>query len=460
MVPFYEECDVAYYECPMPDGKGPLRKTYRGFEQGWKQDMPAFHRPPEYLAGWLAGLIAADGCVDDDGLVILNSSRPEVLQYVRDLSCLLGIVTFGISEQMRVGINQNEESAIYRINFARETFPDMLLLKPSHIEKFRNAGDATYTRLKWKVASVSKTDRVEDVFCCEVPETHAFTLEDFILTGNCFGCSPKGRGLGRLLHNMFVADGRYPHAAARIYAQEELFHVTDDDENVEAPDRWVKKPPRQVEPLPREVLAKYPLLQNGTDFEARRLKQWLENDRGVPEWVQNLCRLRYNYENQSVVFPMTDIRGNVFVLRERCRKEKKMWTISPKLAGMPDAEFPKLKEVGVWFGMQLVDWSSPVMLVEGEIDAMRLMALGFLNVIASCTSSVTDAQLDALTGDTFILGQDADKGGDFARSRCIDRLKDRATLFSVSWVASDCKDPGELQNKDQLTEVLDQMEAV
>jgi DNA primase len=44
----------------------------------------------------------------------------------------------------------------------------------------------------WVVQSVEWSDRVEEVFCAEVPDTHAFTLEDNILTGNCFGCGEGG----------------------------------------------------------------------------------------------------------------------------------------------------------------------------------------------------------------------------------------------------------------------------
>ena len=42
------------------------------------------------------------------------------------------------------------------------------------------------------VQSVEETDRVEEVFCAEVEEGHAFVLEDNILTGNCFGCGEGG----------------------------------------------------------------------------------------------------------------------------------------------------------------------------------------------------------------------------------------------------------------------------
>ncbi|MGN6783461.1 MAG: DNA primase [Marmoricola sp.] len=44
----------------------------------------------------------------------------------------------------------------------------------------------------WVVQSVEETDRVEEVFCAEVEDGHAFVLADNIVTGNCFGCGAGG----------------------------------------------------------------------------------------------------------------------------------------------------------------------------------------------------------------------------------------------------------------------------
>ncbi|WP_220481560.1 DNA primase [Nocardioides ginsengisegetis] len=52
--------------------------------------------------------------------------------------------------------------------------------------------DNNYASRGWVVQSVEATDRVEEVFCAEVEDGHAFTLEDNILTGNCFGCGEGG----------------------------------------------------------------------------------------------------------------------------------------------------------------------------------------------------------------------------------------------------------------------------
>uniref|UniRef100_A0A6M3LVQ2 Putative DNA topoisomerase-primase n=1 Tax=viral metagenome TaxID=1070528 RepID=A0A6M3LVQ2_9ZZZZ len=277
----------------------------------------------------------------------------------------------------------------------------------------------------------------------------------------CFGCTEKARLLGWLLHNLYVMTGRYPWEAAKVFVAEENF---DDTKKVEIPDGWKDAERRTVEPIPYHVLRKYPLLQTGRGFEARRCRSYLDLERGIPDWVQNLCRIRYSAEDQALVFPLTDIRGGTYLCRMRSRKKKSIWTLTPERAGVPELEFPRLVDAGVWFGMFLIDWSRPVMVVEAEMDAARLKALGYFNAIASATSNVTDAQIDSLTADTLILGYDADRSGQHAHARIRDRLEGKVNLFEADWrIASACRaendqpekwDAGELRNKEELSMVL------
>lgn len=274
----------------------------------------------------------------------------------------------------------------------------------------------------------------------------------------CFGCTQDARPLSRLLHNMWLMTGDYPHAAADVFVIREI-HERRRPRKIPTPDWGERHVP--LGPLPQKVLKNYRLLHEAEDFEARRCREWLVEERGVPTWVQNLCRLRYDSDRSAVIFPLTDLNGFVYLLRSRSRKKKAIYTISPTVAGFPDMKFPSLKrDRGVWFGMFLADWSQRIMLVEGELDAMRLMALGYMNVIASATSQVTDKQLDALAGDVYILGYDNDKAGDHATRRVVDRLGARCACFRADWGKAHkkngkpCKDAGDLPNTEELEKVL------
>jgi 5S rRNA maturation endonuclease (ribonuclease M5) len=269
----------------------------------------------------------------------------------------------------------------------------------------------------------------------------------------CFGCSPEPKRLDTLLHAVWLNSGSYPYEAARLYMEHENHWAG--RPSTEVPDAWRNYRERvEDSPLPGWILKKYPVLQHSKGYEARRVKEYLRDERGISEWVMHACRIRHNPHNQSIIFPLTDRDGRTFVLRERRRKAKEMWTVSPRLAGCPEVPFPKLKNCGVWFGMAMADDSRPLMLVEGEIDAMRLKTLGFANVVASATSSVSDAQIDALLADTLILGYDADKGGEFAHRRIRDRVRGKALLYEADWSVVDANDPGDLKNKEQLVAVL------
>lgn len=280
----------------------------------------------------------------------------------------------------------------------------------------------------------------------------------------CFGCSPERKRLHWLLHNLFIMTGAYPFGAAKVFLEEEVHEAGAAPEK--SIDLWEREPAEEVRPLPPVVLRKYPMLQGSHGFESRRCKAWLLNERRVPEWVQNMCRVRFNEHKSTVIFPLTDPFGNIFVMRERSRKKKSMWTVSPKVAGLPDLVFPSLREIGAWFGMFLVDWRRTVMLVEGEIDTMCAVALGRHNTVGSTTSAITNAQIDALHGPSYILGFDDDKGGEFACRRVIDRVGKKAVMRRARWGlvpkknGGPCKDPGDVQSSEDMAKVLDSLEDI
>ncbi len=152
------------------------------------RDRPSLDESVPYLYGWLAGCFAAEGCVTSDGAVIMSSADREELEFFRTVCTRLGIATYGITTQTRLGV---EPSELYRIHLVDADLEDDFFLLDSH--RMRFAGNAEgFARREWVVESVEETDRVEEVFCAEVEDGHAFTLEDNILTGNCFGCQEGG----------------------------------------------------------------------------------------------------------------------------------------------------------------------------------------------------------------------------------------------------------------------------
>lgn len=154
--------------------------------------LPSMTETAGYLLGWLMGYFATDGCVSDGGRMILSSADEQSIQRARDVASVLGIGTWTIRKQIRKTEYIEQPEPMWFIGLRQETVDESFFLNPLHLERYRayearmSAGVATGGCGEWKVEKVEATDRVEEVFCATVPDTHNFTLTDEIVTGNCF----------------------------------------------------------------------------------------------------------------------------------------------------------------------------------------------------------------------------------------------------------------------------------
>jgi len=162
------------------------------------KELPPLDESVAYLYGWLAGCVAADGHVAEDGTVMLDSTDRTTLEHVRTVCTRLGIGTDGITEQTRAGFPGRQPSSIHRTHFVNEDLTEEFFLLDEHRIRFTSSPKAS-ARRGWVVRSVEPTDRVEEVYCAVVDHGHAFTLEDNILTSNCFGCGQGGDAIDFLM---------------------------------------------------------------------------------------------------------------------------------------------------------------------------------------------------------------------------------------------------------------------
>lgn len=162
------------------------------------KELPPLTESLPYLLGWAAGYFAADGCVSRT--VSLSSSRRAHLEHFAAVCSRIGIGTNPITSWERVGCG-TVPTRLYRISMVASTIPDSFFVHPDKLAKFRalvgsRTSGSSYTFQKnrarnWRVSSVAPTDRVEEVFCAVVPDTHSFTLANDILTGNCGSYYPQ-----------------------------------------------------------------------------------------------------------------------------------------------------------------------------------------------------------------------------------------------------------------------------
>jgi len=132
------------------------------------KELPPADESASYLYGWLAGYFAADGRVAADGTVILTSADRESLEFVRLVCSRLGIATYGITSQSRVGLGA-EPSDLYRVHLVNDDLTESFFLLDAHRRRFTEA-DKRFARRGWVVQSVETTDRVEEVYCAEVED--------------------------------------------------------------------------------------------------------------------------------------------------------------------------------------------------------------------------------------------------------------------------------------------------
>jgi DNA primase len=271
----------------------------------------------------------------------------------------------------------------------------------------------------------------------------------------CFGCSPKANRMSVLIHLFFVYTGKYPFSAARVYVDREIF----DEEGKPPPviDVWEQQRPA-VQALARNIIDRFPLIAADMEHSvAKKCIRYLEQ-RGISLQAAISAGVRFSPENGTILYSLTDIRGAVYGLRERkpSMTRKEMWTVNAKSIGDESAIFPSVRHVGAWFNLHSIDWTKPVMLVEGPEDALRLVTLRFGNAISACTTKVTDRQVEALCGDVYYLGYDNDKAGRKAVRRIWKQMDDRASLWFADWskARSDCKDAGDLKKRGELEAVL------
>jgi 5S rRNA maturation endonuclease (ribonuclease M5) len=273
----------------------------------------------------------------------------------------------------------------------------------------------------------------------------------------CFTCSPEPKSLACLIHNWWLMRGIYPKAAAGLLCEEFLYTSASRNTSFLKQDIWVTY--KRVDPgkivLHTAALKRFPLLWETGNTTGKKGREYLCG-RGIPVWVQHLCKIRYWSEHAAIIFPLTLHNGEVAVLRARSVYRKNLWTITNTMAGITDT-LPSIYSSGALFNLGNINMSKPVMLVEGELDVMRLIALGYTNVLGTCTAAISVSQLNKLCSHTIILGMDNDAAGRKANYRILRLMKNKAIIYLADWSLLNKKDANELASTDELQHILDNL---
>ncbi|WP_425057461.1 DNA primase [Sphingopyxis panaciterrae] len=380
------------------------------------KNLPGLDRPTAYLLGFLAGYLAADGHVAKDGTVMLNSARPEHLEAVRDIATKLGIATYGRTTLLRKGYGAGP-SALHRIHFVTSTLSDALFLLKTARERFA-LQRKKFDRLRWVVRSVEPSNRVETVYCAEVPRHHAFALDDNILTGNCFGCSAHGdairwmtdqRGLSFMdaVKELAAEAGMEvpaadPRAAKKAEEQASLRDVT------QAAADWFTQQLGSSNGAPaREYLAKrgisdatraafgFGLAPESRSALKEALKKFptamlVESGMLIAPKEFGSDKEPYDRFRGRLMIPIRDARGRVIAFGGRILGDGE-----PKYLNSPDT--PLFDKGRTLYNL---DKASPasrqtnrIIVVEGYMDVIALAEAGIADAVAPLGTALTENQL-------------------------------------------------------------------
>jgi len=207
------------------------------------------------------------------------------------------------------------------------------------------------------------------------------------------------------------------------------------------------------EHVPEEVIAAFKpiecagnyLKQRGIDLEVAKRYGLLYCDKIVT--AQGTL-----WEN-AILTPIKDLDGKTYWLHFRSVEGKRFWHGKPKHFNL-DIDWGREDS---FFGLDQLDLTKPVVLVEGAFDCLRLATLGMTNVIAIhggiSPKSKKLFRLKSMNPVSVVCGFDADDAGKEFTQAVKHHFDDVVVL---NWKLVSCKDAGELKSKEDLQIVLTQ----
>ena len=260
---------------------------------------------------------------------------------------------------------------------------------------------------------------------------------------NCFVCGT--RKLSHVLHVLYWTSG-LSRDVMRFFLENEFLNKP--EPSLEYQDKFALQVQEQEKAVsvPLEVLKTFSSLKFARKFI---------EERGISTEVARKHKL-LDYKTVhtlGVAIPIRDIDYQVYHLHVRLCHDKTFFHLKPKHFNIECEDWGRKD---AWFGIEFIDWTKPVICVEGEMDAMRLETLGWDNVIASCGSihkgSKKIKRLAQFEPRIVILGFDADEAGKQSKEVAKYWLNN-SHIIDLNWSIVGIKDAGELVSKEDLEKV-------
>lgn len=392
-----------------------------------------------YLQWFVAGWIATDGCVDERGNVSLSTIHQEAAGWLKSISSRLSLAVSSVTSVERDGYKRG---TVWTVRFFDNETLRHLVVRSD--QRARLGGRSTgYRRTQWQVVGVQPTDRIEEVFCAEVPTYGAFVLAYGLVTGNCFTCHRKGP-VPWLLRTLSRYTGEDYEGMADSIERGEFFGGTIPQWGEEA---------GEPELVPIDKAESFDLYEEAVGHPY--LKK-----RGISRWATREMELLLDPGDGGeprILFPVYGLDKKLYGFSGRAIRK------SAKLKVKDYFGLPKKR---LLLGSHLIrDDDRYVIAVEGLMDYARMRTLGFPG-LAFMSSTLTKWQAEILKtiGKPVYFFHDDDEAGRDARDNAKELLWRHVPLMKVRY-PKDCtveteegdlrppEDPAEL-NADQVEQMI------
>ena len=295
-----------------------------------------------------------------------------------------------------------------------------------------------------RIVSVTETDRVEDVFCCQT-STGSFALSNNILTGNCFVCHASGDVISAVQQH---EECSFPEAVELVANQ---FNVpVEYDESLDpAAESRRKKLVSVLEAAQEEFLAQRSdhhfndfltsrnMTQEAADrfelgmslyTEADAVTSRLQEQFGTQALIDSgLCfanddgQLVLRFKNR-ITFPIRTAPGTLVAFGGRDLTGK----AQAKYKNSPESEL--FKKRNVMYGMntakKAMSKTKRAIVCEGYMDTIALQTHGFEYTVGAMGTALTVQNLNRLStfADTIYIATDSDKAGIAAAMRTAETI--------------------------------------
>lgn len=269
----------------------------------------------------------------------------------------------------------------------------------------------------------------------------------------CFTCNIDPKPLSNILHEIWRYSGEYPYELSKLFSKMEVFTDGLKNDVVEPyKDHWIQSvTDKCFDIIPWSVVDCF----NKCSRDVKWAHQYLIN-RGISEKTYTRFDIRVT-KTHDLLLLYTNLYGSVMIMEYKSTLQKRVAMFKPEHIGISGVSFPTKKDSGCLFGLHLVDWKKPLLIVEGAIDCMRAYEMGFHNVIATGGTGVTKAQAKQIHSHNVIVGFDTDDAGRQGARRVKKLLDPTTTIWFADWSLIDKKDPAEIRKKSEFEYVMENL---